>query len=131
MIGENIKQLIHQKGITVDFLAENLGVSIQNIYKMFKRDSIESKHLIRISELLDIPIGRLFGGMVDSTYPGKSNKELESEMDNLSNEYSRVLKSNEEQIKFLKEQVEFYKEQSESYKIMLNTCLSNFNKNPE
>ncbi len=116
MIGENIQKLSVKKGISVPFLADNLGMSVQNVYRLFKKQSIESKHLVRLSEILDVPVGLFFSDVMDKTFPGKSKIELEKELDQLSSEYARSDKARYEQIQYLKEQVNFYREQAESLK---------------
>nr|NQU93508.1 helix-turn-helix transcriptional regulator [Bacteroidota bacterium] len=118
MIGNNIKRIMQHKGWSVNDLADDLGMTVQSLYRIFKKDSIESKHLVRIAEIFDIPIGTLFSDMLDKTYPYKSNKELEKELDEQAAEYHRVLKSNYDQIKYLEDQLSFYKEQAETFKIL-------------
>ena len=52
-IGSLIKQILKNKKISVKEFAEQLHCSRQNIYDIFKRHSINSELLQRISKILD------------------------------------------------------------------------------
>ena len=60
MVGEKIKQLITVSGKSVENIAEALNMSPQNLYKMLKKDSIDTKHLSKLSKLLNVPIDFFF-----------------------------------------------------------------------
>lgn len=52
-IGQMIKNVIETKGIKVSWLAQMLCCSRSNIYKIYEKDNIDVKLLIKISQLLD------------------------------------------------------------------------------
>jgi hypothetical protein len=60
MIGEKIKELCDRYYLGHKIIANSIGMSAHNLYKIYKKDSIESKHLINIASVLQIPIGALF-----------------------------------------------------------------------
>ena len=54
MIGEKIKKAIESSGIPIRQVALKIEMSEQNLYKTFKRDTIETKTLLKICELLGV-----------------------------------------------------------------------------
>lgn len=60
ILGERIKKAIEAKGLSPDEVAVHAGMAVSNIYKIFKRESVESKYLEKIAEMLEIPVGALF-----------------------------------------------------------------------
>jgi predicted transcriptional regulator len=52
-IGEVIKKVMKEKGISATWLAKQIPCSESNIYKILKKASIECKILRRISKILD------------------------------------------------------------------------------
>ena len=56
-----LKELIKAKGIKQSWLAKKIGVSEVTVSNWVKQKSIPKKeHLIKLSELLDVPIDVLF-----------------------------------------------------------------------
>ena len=52
-IGQMIQKVISDKGIKVSWLAQMLCCSRSNIYKIYEKDNIDVKLLVKISQLLD------------------------------------------------------------------------------
>lgn len=52
-IGEVIRQELLQRGLTATWLADSLCCTRTNIYKIFKRTSIDTELLLRISNALE------------------------------------------------------------------------------
>ncbi len=52
-IGQLIKSELKRQGRTVSWLAEKIFCEKSNIYKMFRRKSIDLEQLMRISEALN------------------------------------------------------------------------------
>lgn len=52
-IGELIKQKFEKRGCTVSWFAQKLSCDRSNIYDIFKRESIDTKRLYKISETLE------------------------------------------------------------------------------
>lgn len=55
-----IKSLAETKGVTIRKLAQEIGMSEQNLHKCFKRNSIETKHLEKIAQVLNVSVGYFF-----------------------------------------------------------------------
>ena len=60
IIGERIRQVITDANLDVAEVATALDMTPQNLYKIFKRDSCESKYIERLSELTNTPIAYFF-----------------------------------------------------------------------
>ncbi len=52
-IGELIKQKFEKRGCTVSWFAKELHCDRSNVYDIFKRESIDTKRLYKISEILE------------------------------------------------------------------------------
>jgi transcriptional regulator with XRE-family HTH domain len=59
-IGDKIKNLIENSKYTVTQVASNLGMTNQNLYKILKKDSVDSKILVELSKLFGVPISYFF-----------------------------------------------------------------------
>lgn len=53
IIGELIKERLHQQGKTVVWFARQLSCSRNNVYKIFRSNSIATQDLLRISKILE------------------------------------------------------------------------------
>jgi transcriptional regulator with XRE-family HTH domain len=60
LIGERIKGILKEKKIHVNELAIHLETSPEYIYRIFKKDSISTELLIKISNFLNVPISNFF-----------------------------------------------------------------------
>jgi len=60
MVGYKIKHIIKKSDFSVKHVAKKIGMTHQNLYRLLKKESIESKHLERIAKLLDVPVGYFF-----------------------------------------------------------------------
>ncbi|NLF43358.1 MAG: helix-turn-helix transcriptional regulator [Bacteroidales bacterium] len=58
--GNEVNSLLKKKGLTRKDLANKLGMTEANIYKILKKESIDTKLLDRVSEILDVPISFWF-----------------------------------------------------------------------
>ena len=56
MIGERIKYYIRAKGMNAEQAAEKLNISVHTLYKWYLKDSLDTKILKKIGELVDQPI---------------------------------------------------------------------------
>ncbi len=59
MVGQRIKSLLDKKKISVAELSKQLKTTQQNVYNILKKDNIDTKYLIPISEILEIPVNVL------------------------------------------------------------------------
>ena len=58
--GNEIGRLLKERGLTRKDLAIKLSMTEANIYKILKKESVDTKFLQKISELLDIPLSYWF-----------------------------------------------------------------------
>ena len=68
-IGRTIRLVLNRKGRTVVWLAECLGCSRTNVYKIFEKQSISTDYLFKISKILDYDFFKL--------YSDELNKDVE------------------------------------------------------
>lgn len=61
-IGAKIKELADNKAIKKEELALKLGMTSDNLYKIYSKEGINTKILCQISEILDVPITYFFEG---------------------------------------------------------------------
>lgn len=52
-IGQRIKEVVKERGITVAAFARLIPCSRENVYRVFKNDNIDILQLKRISKILD------------------------------------------------------------------------------
>ena len=52
-IGELIKKVVRTKNVKVEFLAKKLDMTQNNVFNIYKRESIGTSELLRLSEVLD------------------------------------------------------------------------------
>lgn len=65
MIGEKVKYVVEiilmgQRSMTMEKISEELGVSDNTVRNMYKRDSVETKHILRLTEISGVPISYFF-----------------------------------------------------------------------
>ena len=53
-LGEKIKKSIDKSGLDPNQVAAFINMSTANLYRIFKRDSVETKYLMKLSELLGV-----------------------------------------------------------------------------
>lgn len=59
-IGKQIKKIATESGKKQKDIAEALGVSIQHLYNLFGKESIETKYLFQFTEIFQVPITSFF-----------------------------------------------------------------------
>lgn len=88
-IGQQIKNVIERKGITITEFAKRINKSRENIYSIFTRKTIDTGLLSKISEVLEFDFFKSFS---------KSLNNLEREIQSLKEEnellkdYNSILK---------------------------------------
>jgi len=60
LIGEKIKKAIERTSLDPVKVAAAINMSTANLYRIFKRDSVETKYLLRLSSLLNIPLSYFY-----------------------------------------------------------------------
>ena len=111
-IKERIKEIIDKKGITIRELASKINMSEQNLYKCFRRNSIELKYLEQMSEFLEIPLSYFFNeNETISSNKLEGNKNITLQNNNLgdNNKVSIMLHDKDEEIEKLKREIDHLK----------------------
>jgi hypothetical protein len=60
LIGEKIKKAIDRTSWDPVKVAGAINMSTANLYRIFKRDSVETKYLVRLSDLLHLPLSYFY-----------------------------------------------------------------------
>lgn len=68
MIGEVLKQVLEEKGVTVSQLSEHTGISNQTLYSIIKRNNmkVDLADLLKICHSLGVSVERFYGDYVDN-----------------------------------------------------------------
>ena len=78
MLGDNIKVLRKQRGLSQEMLAQQLGVVRQTVSKWEKGLSVPDAELLnRLSELWEVPVSTLLGSQVPETLPDSMTRQDE------------------------------------------------------
>ena len=56
MLGERVKNALNEKGLTTTEVANFIGISEGNLYKLFKKDSFDIAYLLKIATLTEYSI---------------------------------------------------------------------------
>lgn len=86
MIGTVLKELIEQRGVSINELARSIGVSAQTLYSIVKRNNmkVDIEILVKLCNALDVPLEVFYSGLGDA---GKSWESLDLEERELVNIY--------------------------------------------
>ena len=116
MKGVDLKDLLKKEGIILSQLAEDLGMSQQNLSAAFTRDDIKSGLLEKMAKALNKPIGFFYGetfGPVQSV--GNNNSQVTQVAGNYSgapdSNVLEILKMKDEQLLLTIKQVSKAQEQ--------------------
>lgn len=97
-----VKRLLAEKKMTIDQLAAGIEMTKQNLHDRFKKESIDTKHLEKIADFLDVNISYFF-----ADDDNKSLQESPAKYDL----YEEVIKAKDETIDSLKKLVRNYESQ--------------------
>ena len=95
-VGKRIKTMIDESKYSAKEIAEKMGTSFQNVYRLFEKESVETKHLFKIAEALGIQISQFF--------EEESRNDLTEEIKKLKGE----IQSNIETITQLQNQIKIF-----------------------
>lgn len=116
MKGMDLKDLLKKEGVVLSQLAEDLGMSQQNLSAAFTRDDIKSGLLEKMAKVLNKPIGFFYGetfGPVQSV--GNNNSQVTQVAGNYSgapdSNVLEILKMKDEQLLLTIKQVSKAQEQ--------------------
>lgn len=133
MKGVDLKDLLRKEGIILSQLAEDLGMSQQNLSAAFTRDDIKSGLLEKMAKALNKPIGFFYGetfGPVQSV--GDNNTQITQVAGNYSAPDSNVLeilKMKDEQLLLTIKQVSKAQEQMD--RVLDRFCGAPSSEDPE
>jgi transcriptional regulator with XRE-family HTH domain len=60
IIGERIKQMVRVSEFSAAQMAEKIGITNPYMYKIFKMESVDTKYLNKIAEILKVPVTDFF-----------------------------------------------------------------------
>ena len=117
MRGTDLKDLLRKEGIVLSQLAEDLGMSQQNLSAAFTRDDVKSGLLEKMARVLNRPIGFFYGetfGPVQSV--GNNNSQVTQVAGNYSglapdSDVLAIMKMKDEQLLLTIRQVSKAQEQ--------------------
>lgn len=91
MKGADLKDLLKREGVILSQLAEDLGMSQQNLSAAFTRDDVKSGLLEKVARILNKPIGFFYG---ETLGPVQSVGDNNSQVTQVAGNYSTTPDSN-------------------------------------
>ena len=89
-IGNRIKNFIEGSKLSSVEVAKQMNTSYQNLYRIFNRESVETRYLFELSKILNIPVTSFFENetgkkftQIDVENLRKENEELNRKIDKL------------------------------------------------
>jgi transcriptional regulator with XRE-family HTH domain len=79
-IGKKIKEVLDQSGMTVTEFSKRISTSRENVYGIFKRKSIDTEMLLKISKALNYDFFRLYTDPKDINILKKQLEVAEQEI---------------------------------------------------
>lgn len=120
MIGEKIKNLVKSGSKPKEDVASFIGVSVSNLYELYKKNSVETKYVEKLSEFFDVPIMYFFSDSENLVTKKNNNVVGYSQGVNIANEggvkvgecvgvdlYERLLLEKEKQLVAKDSEIEF------------------------
>lgn len=135
MKGADLKDLLKKEGVILSQLAEDLGMSQQNLSAAFTRDDVKSGLLEKIARILNKPIGFFYG---ESFGPMQSVGDNNTQVTQVAGNYSgaapdsnmtEILRMKEEQLLLTIRQVSKAQEQMD--RVLDRFCGATSSEDPE
>lgn len=102
--GNKIKELIdNQRTMSNRDIAEKLGMTEVNFYKVIKKEDMSTELLKRVAEVLDTPLSWFFGDTATQVATGNGNKQLINSQ--LYEQEHAALETCRKEVEYLKAQV--------------------------
>lgn len=112
MVGEKIKKLVdNQQVMTRNEVAQKIGISENNLYKLYKKDTVNSKYLTELCKLFNVEMSYFFN---EETLSSENLKITIKKDSNNSNNDSAMI----EELRATLEKVE--KEKDRLYNLLEN-----------
>jgi DNA-binding Xre family transcriptional regulator len=83
MTGEELKKIIEEEGYNHTEVAEKLGMSYQNLFRMYKREYIKSSQLKEIVNKLNVTVTKKVYSVVNDSAAPVYNVDVEKYISNL------------------------------------------------
>jgi len=83
MIGEKIQAIAKEKRIPASEIADMMNITVQHLYKLFKKESIESRYIFQFAEILNVPADVLLVGEKADNLSATVTNELKNEIKRL------------------------------------------------
>lgn len=109
-IGSKIKEIVKQRGITTVEFAEHINYSRRNVYSIFKKESIDTDLLVRISEFLEYNFFEEYTSYVKAIYNIEDKTSLVNESWDNMMEYKKENTLYKKQVEELSKEVSYLKE---------------------
>lgn len=112
MKGSELKEILRKEGVVFMHLADELGVSQQNLSAVFTREDVKSGTLEKIARVLQKPVGYLYGESVTiQTAEGNNNTQVAGNYSGAPSEILDHLRLKDEQLLLTIKQVSKAQEQ--------------------
>ncbi|WP_266362085.1 helix-turn-helix domain-containing protein [Tellurirhabdus rosea] len=99
-IGERIREAVENQWTgTADELAAACEMSVSTLYYLYKKDSVDTKHLMNLSKVLNVPVSYFLGEESEkNTYPFRQvsidSEYLKKYVEQLEKENARLDREN-------------------------------------
>ena len=103
ILGERIKVLIKNHGYSATQMAEKIGITNPYIYKIFKMESVDTKYLNKIADVLKVPVQIFF---MDDKLEENANPDLSGPVLDISEYLKETIKAQSKLIKQLEENID-------------------------
>ena len=91
MKGQELKEILRKEGIILLQLAEDLGMSQQNLSAAFTRDDIKSGLIEKIAKSIGKPVGFFYGEGLSQSVTGNNNTQVAGNANNVNTGDGAVL----------------------------------------
>ena len=89
-IGKKIKALIDESKLSAADVALIMRTSSQNLYRLFSRESVETKYLFQIAEIIDVPVTAFFEDQIEKGNLGQLLNQKDNEINDLKEEILKL-----------------------------------------
>lgn len=123
MKGSDLRDLLRKEGVVLSQLAEDLGMSQQNLSAAFTRDDVKSGLLEKMARVLDKPIGFFYG---ETFGPVQSVGDNNSQVTQVAGNYSGSDQAMLELLKMKDEQLSMAMRQTSKAQEQMDRVLDRF-----
>ncbi len=107
---KKLKNLMNEKGITQSDFCDTLGMTVSNLYKIYERNTIDTKYLEIIDDKFNVHPGYFFSDSNNFTITINGNKnnvkDISPDSRDRIRELEKELEASRNEIKLLRELIE-------------------------